>query len=63
MTKTGRTPAEVEAFAAYFKAQELFGTPEAGSIDYSQTLEFDLTAWSRAWRDRSGRRTESILPK
>jgi aconitate hydratase len=42
LVKTGRTTAEVEAVEAYFRAQEMFGTPEAGSIDYSQTLELDL---------------------
>src|SRR4051812_49727592 len=40
---TGRTAAEIEAFAAYFKAQGLFGVPKAGDIDYSQVLELDLS--------------------
>ena len=40
---TGRTEAEIDAFAAYFKAQGLYGVPKAGSIDYSQTLELDLS--------------------
>jgi aconitate hydratase len=40
---TGRTAAEIEAFAAYFKAQGMFGVPKAGDIDYSQTLELDLS--------------------
>ena len=39
---TGRTDAEVDAFEAYFKAQELFGIPKAGEIDYTQVLELDL---------------------
>ena len=39
---TGRTTAEIEAFAAYFKAQDLFGVPEGGSIDYSSIVELDL---------------------
>jgi aconitate hydratase len=42
LVKTGRTAAEVEAVEAYFRAQQMFGTPMAGSIDYSQTLELDL---------------------
>ncbi|HEY8623117.1 MAG TPA: aconitate hydratase, partial [Casimicrobiaceae bacterium] len=42
LVKTGRTTAEIEAVEAYFRAQEMFGTPEAGAIDYSQTLELDL---------------------
>jgi aconitate hydratase len=40
---TGRTVEEIEAFAAYFKAQGMFGVPKAGDIDYSQTLELDLS--------------------
>ena len=39
---TGRTKAEIEAFAAYFKAQGLFGVAEAGDIDYSQVVQLDL---------------------
>ena len=39
---TGRTAEEIDAFKSYFKAQGLFGVPEAGAIDYSQTLELDL---------------------
>jgi len=42
LIKTGRTAAEVEAVEAYFRAQQMFGTPMAASIDYSQTLELDL---------------------
>ena len=44
MAKTGRTREEIEAFAAYFKAQNLYGTPSPGDIDYSETLEFDLAS-------------------
>jgi aconitate hydratase len=40
---TGRSKDEIEAFAAYFKAQGLFGIPKAGDIDYSQSLELDLS--------------------
>jgi aconitate hydratase len=40
---TGRTSEQVEAFAAYFKAQGLFGIPKAGEIDYSESLELDLS--------------------
>jgi aconitate hydratase len=39
---TGRTEAEIEAFESYFKAQELFGIPKAGQIDYTKTLTLDL---------------------
>jgi aconitate hydratase len=40
---TGRTDQEIEAFAAYYKAQGMFGIPKQGEIDYSQTLELDLS--------------------
>jgi aconitate hydratase len=39
---TGRTPDEIAAFEAYFRAQGLFGVPKDGSIDYSQVLTLDL---------------------
>ena len=39
---TGRTPAEIEAFEAYFKAQGLFGVAKSGDIDYSQVVQLDL---------------------
>jgi aconitate hydratase len=39
---TGRTPDEIAAFEAYFRAQGLFGVPKAGSIDYSSVLTLDL---------------------
>ena len=39
---TGRTAAEIETFEAYFRAQELFGVPLAGEIDYSQVVTLNL---------------------
>ena len=39
---TGRTKSEIEAFEAYFKAQKLFGVPQAGEIDYSSVVKLDL---------------------
>ena len=39
---TGRTDDEIAAFAAYFKAQKLFGVPKQGEIDYSTELSLDL---------------------
>lgn len=41
---TGRTDDEIAAFAAYFKAQGLFGMPKAGNIDYSRVLDFNLSS-------------------
>ncbi len=40
---TGRSEQQVDALAAYFKAQGLFGIPKKGAIDYSQMLELDLS--------------------
>ncbi|NLR73653.1 aconitate hydratase AcnA [Leeia aquatica] len=42
MRGTGRTDAEVDAFASYFKAQGLYGMPKAGDIEYSKALVLDL---------------------
>jgi aconitate hydratase len=39
---TGRSKGEIEAFEAYFKAQQLFGVPDEGEIDYSQVIGLDL---------------------
>ncbi|MBB3210936.1 aconitate hydratase [Herbaspirillum sp. Sphag1AN] len=39
---TGRTKAEIDAFEAYFKAQNLFGVPKAGDIDYTNEVSLDL---------------------
>jgi aconitate hydratase len=39
---TGRTREQIEALEAYFRAQELFGVPRAGDIDYSQVVRLDL---------------------
>jgi aconitate hydratase len=41
---TGRTPDEIAAFEAYFRAQGLFGVPKAGAIDYSNVLTLDLSS-------------------
>jgi aconitate hydratase len=41
---TGRTPAEIETFEAYFRAQKLFGVPLKGEIDYSQVVTLNLDA-------------------
>jgi aconitate hydratase len=40
--QTGRSKEHVDTLRNYFKAQELFGMPEPGDIEYSQTLELNL---------------------
>ena len=42
MRGTGRQDIDIEACEAYFRAQEMFGIPKAGDIDYSQVIELDL---------------------
>ncbi len=44
MLATGRSPAHVETFRAYFHAQGLFGVPRPGDCDYSAVLELDLSS-------------------
>ncbi len=44
MRNTGRSDEEMDAFAAYFKAQGLYGIPQPGQIDYSNTVELDLAS-------------------
>ncbi|MHB1678008.1 MAG: aconitate hydratase AcnA [Sulfuriferula sp.] len=39
---TGRSAEQVERIRNYFKAQGLFGMPQAGDLDYSEVLELDL---------------------
>ncbi len=41
-TSTGRSVEQVNAIRDYFKAQGLFGIPDAGAIDYTTVLELDL---------------------
>ncbi|MBK9992334.1 MAG: aconitate hydratase AcnA [Verrucomicrobia bacterium] len=39
---TGRDEKLVETYEAYYKAQNLWGIPQQGEIDYSQVVELDL---------------------
>ncbi|MGQ0598999.1 aconitate hydratase AcnA [Aquabacterium sp.] len=39
---TGRTKDEIAAFEAYFKAQQLYGVPKSGDINYSSVVKLDL---------------------
>jgi aconitate hydratase len=40
---TGRTEEELAAFENYFKAQNLFGVPKEGEIDYTRVVSLDLS--------------------
>ncbi len=44
LRNTGRSDEEVDAFQSYFKAQGLYGIPDAGAIDYSSVVELDLNS-------------------
>ncbi len=41
---TGRSNAEVTTIKNYYEAQEMFGIPRAGEVDYSSVLELDLAS-------------------
>ena len=41
---TGRSDDEVEAFKAYFSAQDMFGMPNASDINYTKLLKLDLSS-------------------
>ncbi len=43
LLQTGRSPAHVAAYRAYYSAQNLFGMPRAGACDYRQVVELDLS--------------------
>ncbi|GGC00423.1 aconitate hydratase [Oxalicibacterium flavum] len=43
---TGRTKDEIAAFKAYFEAQNLYGIPKSGEIDYTHVVALDLGAVS-----------------
>jgi aconitate hydratase len=40
---TGRTKAEIEAFEAYFRAQKMFGVPNAADIEFTKLVKLDLS--------------------
>ena len=40
---TGRTEEELSAFQSYFTAQEIYGIPTVGDIDYSRVIDVDLS--------------------
>ena len=42
LRSTGRTEEQCAAFETYFRAQNMFGMPKKGEIDYSVDLELDL---------------------
>lgn len=44
MRGTGRSEADIDAFESYFKAQNMFGIPNAGELEYSVNLSLDLSS-------------------
>ena len=44
MRKTGRSEEDCERFEAYFRAQEMFGIPGHGELDYTRALQLDLAS-------------------
>ncbi|MDV6346968.1 aconitate hydratase [Nitrosomonas sp. Is35] len=45
---TGRSQEEIAAFQAYFQAQQMYGIPKKGDIDYTSELTLDLSSVSPA---------------
>src|SRR6267154_2117073 len=39
---TGRTRAEIDALEAYYRAQQMFGVPRSGQVEYTNALKLDL---------------------
>jgi aconitate hydratase len=44
LSQTGRSRVQVEAFAAFFRAQGMLRMPRPGEVDYSEVVEVDLAA-------------------
>jgi aconitate hydratase len=44
MLATGRSEEHVNTFRNYFKAQNLFGIPKSGEIEYTSLIELDLSS-------------------
>jgi aconitate hydratase len=44
LVATGRSEEQVSAVRNYYKAQQMFGMPKKGEIDYSVVLELDLSS-------------------
>lgn len=42
LKNTGKSTEDIELFEQYFKAQQLFGMPAAGDIEYTKILSLDL---------------------
>ena len=42
LAATGRPPEHVEAVCRYYAAQNMFGMPKVGEVDYTDVLDFDL---------------------
>jgi aconitate hydratase len=44
MRATGRNEEDCELFEKYFKAQNMFGMPKAGDIEYTKSISLDLSS-------------------
>ncbi len=57
---TGRSREHVDTYVAYYRAQQMFGMPQAGEIDYSATLTLDLDSVQPAVA--GPRRPQDLIP-
>ena len=44
LANTGRSVEEIDTFRSYYKAQEMFGIPKPGAIDYTRVVTFDISS-------------------
>ena len=44
LLNTGRSPEKVQTFKNYFQAQQLWGIPQKGEVDYTQEINLDLSS-------------------
>ena len=64
LRQTGRSEEAIATYENYFKAQDLWGMPRNGELDYTVQLELDLSTGGQGhhalsgWRSRSGGRLQ-----
>ena len=60
LLSTGRSREHVDTYIAYYRAQQMFGMPQAGDIDYSTELTLDLDSVQPAVA--GPRRPQDLIP-
>ena len=60
LLSTGRSREHVDTYVAYYRAQQMFGMPQPGEIDYSEMLSLDLDSVQPAVA--GPRRPQDLIP-